>query len=50
MSDDLVCDGHDPAGRNSGDNRDGTRPETVLTGVGPVRLRLLRSEDRGRAA
>ncbi|GAA3300669.1 hypothetical protein GCM10020295_41990 [Streptomyces cinereospinus] len=34
---------HDPAGKNNGNSRDGTRAKTVLTGVGPVEARVPRA-------
>src|SRR5256714_9166698 len=36
---------HDPAGRGSGNNRNGTTPKTVLTGVGAVDLAVPRDRD-----
>lgn len=35
MSDHLGYDRHDPVGRNRGNSRNGTRPKTVLTQIGP---------------
>ena len=32
-------DKHDPAGKNTGNSRNGTRSKTVLTDVGPVELK-----------
>lgn len=32
----LGCDKHDPAGKNSGNSRNGTRAKALLTDVGPV--------------
>lgn len=36
MSEHLGCEKHDPAGRGSGNNRNGTSPKTVLTDAGAV--------------
>jgi putative transposase len=36
MSEHLGYDKHDPAGRNGGNSRNGTRTKTVLTEIGPV--------------
>lgn len=33
---------HDPAGKNNGNNRNGTRAKTVLTDVGPVEVKVPR--------
>jgi hypothetical protein len=41
----LGYDKHDPAGRDRGNSRNGTRPKTVLTGVGPVEIDVLRQRD-----
>ncbi|GGU41322.1 hypothetical protein GCM10010289_72790 [Streptomyces violascens] len=38
----VGCDKHDAAGRNSGNSRNGTRAKTVLTGVGPVEVKVPR--------
>src|SRR4051812_42259250 len=35
-------DKHDPAGKNSGNSRNGTRAKTVLTDVGPVEVKVPR--------
>jgi hypothetical protein len=35
-SEHLGCDKHDPAGRGSGNSRNGVRTKTVLTEIGPV--------------
>jgi putative transposase len=40
----LGYDKHDPAGRDGG-NRNGTRPKTVLTEIGPVQLDVPRDRD-----
>jgi putative transposase len=36
---------HDPAGRDGGNSRNGTRPKTVLTDVGPVEVQIPRDRD-----
>jgi putative transposase len=36
---------HDPAGRNSGNSRNGKRSKTVLTQVGPVEVEVPRDRD-----
>ena len=36
MSDHLGYDKHDPVGRNRGNSRNGVRPKTVLTEIGPA--------------
>ena len=36
---------HDPAGRDGGNSRNGTRPEIVLTDVGPVEIDVSRARD-----
>jgi len=38
LSEHLSCDKHDPAGRGSGNSRNGTRSKQVLTELGPVEL------------
>jgi putative transposase len=38
----LGYEKHDPAGRNSGNSRNGTRPKTVLTEIGPVEIEVPR--------
>jgi putative transposase len=40
MSEHLGYDKHDPAGRGSGNSRNGTRAKTVLTEVGPVEIEV----------
>jgi putative transposase len=45
LSDHLGYDKHDPAGRDGGNSRNGTRPKTVLTEVGPVPLDVPRDRD-----
>jgi putative transposase len=42
MSEHLGYDRHDPAGRNSGNSRNGTRAKTVLTEIGPVEIEVPR--------
>lgn len=43
----LSYDKHDPAGRDGGNPRNGTRGKTVLTDVGPVQLAVPRDRDGG---
>lgn len=38
MSEHLGYEKHDPAGRGSGNSRNGTRSKTVLTEIGPVEI------------
>ncbi|MFJ3124605.1 transposase, partial [Streptomyces sp. NPDC086993] len=45
ITDHLGYDKHDPAGKNGGNSRNGTRAKTVLTDVGPVKTAVPR--DRG---
>ena len=45
MSEHLGYDKHDPAGRNRGNSRNGTRAKTVLTGLGPVEVEVPRDRD-----
>jgi putative transposase len=45
ITDHLGYDKHDPAGRNTGNSRNGTRTKTVPTDVGPVEITVPR--DRG---
>ncbi len=45
MSEHLGYDKHDPAGRNRGNSRNGTRTKTVLTEVGPVEIEVPRDRD-----
>ncbi|WP_376768936.1 IS256 family transposase [Amycolatopsis acididurans] len=45
ITDHLGYDKHDPAGRGTGNSRNGTRAKTVLTDVGPVRLDVPRDRD-----
>jgi putative transposase len=46
MTDHLGYDKHDPAGRDGGNSRNGTRSKTVITEVGPVELEVPRDRDR----
>src|SRR6266536_3865175 len=45
MSEHLGYDKHDPAGRNRGNSRNGTRAKTVLSEVGPVEIDVPRDRD-----
>jgi putative transposase len=45
MAEHLGYDKHDPAGRNGGNSRNGTRAKTVLTEVGPVEIEVPRDRD-----
>jgi putative transposase len=36
---------HEPVGRNNGNSRNGTRPKTVVTDVGPVQIEVPRDRD-----
>jgi putative transposase len=45
LSDHLGYDKHDPAGRNRGNSRNGTRSKTVLTDIGPVEIEVPRDRD-----
>ena len=38
MAEHLGYDKHDPAGRGSGNSRNGTRAKTVFTEIGPVEI------------
>lgn len=42
ITDHLGYDKHDPAGKNSGNSRNGTGSKTVLTDVGPVEITVPR--------
>src|SRR4051812_36275450 len=42
ITDHVGYDKHDPAGKNNGNSRNGTRSKTVLTDVGPVEVRVPR--------
>jgi putative transposase len=45
LSEHLGYDKHDPAGRNHGNSRNGTRSKTVLTEIGPVQIEVPRDRD-----
>jgi Transposase, Mutator family len=45
MSDHLGYGKHDPAGRNGGNSRNGTRTKTVATEIGPVEIEVPRDRD-----
>lgn len=45
ITDHLGYDRHDPAGRNTGNSRNGTRTKTVLTDVGPVEITVPRDRE-----
>jgi transposase-like protein len=45
MSEHLGYEKHDPAGRNSGNSRNGTRSTTVLTEIGPVEIEVPRDTE-----
>ncbi len=45
ITDHLGYDKHDPAGRGSGNTRNGTRTKTVITDVGPVEIAVPRDRD-----
>jgi transposase-like protein len=45
ITDHLGYDKHDPAGRGSGNSRNGARTKTVLTDVGPVEITVPRDRD-----
>ena len=45
MSEHLGYDKHDPAGRNRGNSRNGTRTKKVLTEIGPVEVEVPRDRD-----
>ena len=45
LSEHLGYEKHDPAGRNGGNSRNGTRTKTVLTEVGPVEIEVPRDRD-----
>jgi putative transposase len=45
MDDHLGYGRHDPAGRNSGNSRNGRRAKTVLTEAGPVEISVPRDRD-----
>ena len=45
MAEHLGYDKHDPVGRNRGNSRNGVRPKTVLTEIGPVQIEVPRDTD-----
>src|ERR1700691_6077527 len=45
MDDHLGYPKHDPAGRDSGNSRNGHRPKTILTEAGPVDISVPRDRD-----
>ncbi|MEY9934463.1 putative transposase [Catenulispora sp. GP43] len=45
ITDHLGYDKHDPAGKNGGNSRNGSRSKTVLTEVGPVEVDVPRDRD-----
>jgi putative transposase len=45
MSEHLGYEKHDPAGRNSGNSRNGTRAKTVLMEIGPVEIEVPRDTE-----
>ncbi|WFB88428.1 MULTISPECIES: IS256 family transposase [Streptomyces] len=45
ITDHLGYDKHDPAGKNGGNSRNGTRAKTVLTDVGPVEVAVPRDRE-----
>jgi len=45
MAEYLGYEKHDPAGRNSGNSRNGTRSKTVLTEIGPVEIEVPRDTE-----
>ncbi|WP_373291150.1 IS256 family transposase [Pilimelia anulata] len=45
LTEHLGYDKHDPAGRGSGNSRNGTRTKTVFTEVGPVQIEVPRDRD-----
>ena len=45
ITDHLGYDKHDPAGRNTGNSRNGVRSKTVLTDVGPVEITVPRDRN-----
>jgi len=45
MTEHLGYDKHDPAGRDGGNSRNGTRTKTVLTEIGPVQIEVPRDTD-----
>ena len=45
MTEHLGYEAHDTAGRDGGNSRNGTRPKTVLTEIGPVEIEVPRDRD-----
>jgi putative transposase len=45
MTDHVGYERHDPAGRNRGNSRNGTRTKIVITDVGPVEQAVPRDRD-----
>jgi hypothetical protein len=45
MNEHLGYERHDPAGRDGGNSRNGTRTKTVLTEIGPVQIEVPRDRD-----
>ena len=45
ITDHLGYDKHDPAGKDGGNSRNGTRSKTVLTEIGPVDIDVPRDRD-----
>lgn len=45
ITDHLGYERHDPAGRDGGNSRNGTRSKTVLTEIGPVQIEVPRDRD-----
>ncbi len=47
LAEHLGYDKHDRAGRNRANSRNGTRPKTVLTEIGPVEIDVPRDREGG---
>lgn len=45
ITDHLGYDKHDPAGKDGGNSRNGTRSKTVLTDIGPVEIDVSRDRE-----
>jgi putative transposase len=45
LTEHVGYDAHDPAGRGSGNSRNGTRPKTVITEIGPVEIDVPRDRN-----
>ena len=45
ITDHLGYDKHDPMGRNGQNSRNGSRPKTVLTEIGPIEIEVPRDRD-----